>query len=177
MSFWTSFSSNLRPISRLIAYSVFLGLVIACRLADAPTSISPSSWYATTDGVVRAPSEFSMTLGVPPSMMATQLLVVPRSMPMILPMIKTSVIRMRMCVNRLPVRWGFRVRQSTQLKTHLRPRGIRFGLALGHGHQRGPQHAIVDEVALLVNTHHRVRGLLGVDHLHRLVPMRVVLLA
>jgi hypothetical protein len=28
-----------------------------------------------------------MTLGLPPSMMATQLLVVPRSMPMILPMI------------------------------------------------------------------------------------------
>ncbi len=39
------------------------------------------------DGVVRAPSEFSMTLGLPPSMMATQLLVVPRSMPMIFPMV------------------------------------------------------------------------------------------
>src|SRR5207237_8686731 len=38
------------------------------------------------DGVVRAPSEFSMTLGWPPSMMATQLLVVPRSIPMILAM-------------------------------------------------------------------------------------------
>jgi phospholipid/cholesterol/gamma-HCH transport system ATP-binding protein len=38
------------------------------------------------DGVVRAPSAFSMTLGLPPSMMATQELVVPRSMPMILPM-------------------------------------------------------------------------------------------
>jgi len=40
------------------------------------------------EGVVRAPSEFSMTLGLPPSMMATQLLVVPRSMPMILPMFR-----------------------------------------------------------------------------------------
>ncbi len=39
------------------------------------------------DGVVRAPSEFSMTLGLPPSMTATQELVVPRSMPMILPML------------------------------------------------------------------------------------------
>jgi hypothetical protein len=38
------------------------------------------------EGVVRAPSEFSMTLGLPPSMMATQELVVPRSMPMIFPM-------------------------------------------------------------------------------------------
>jgi hypothetical protein len=36
------------------------------------------------DGVVRAPSAFSMTLATLPSMMATQLLVVPRSMPMIL---------------------------------------------------------------------------------------------
>ena len=87
MSFCTSFSSNLRPISRLTAKIVFFALVTACRLADAPTRISPSSWYATTEGVVRAPSEFSITFGWPPSMMATQLLVVPRSMPMILPMI------------------------------------------------------------------------------------------
>ena len=36
------------------------------------------------DGVVRAPSEFAMTTGSPPSMTATQLFVVPRSIPMIL---------------------------------------------------------------------------------------------
>jgi hypothetical protein len=41
---------------------------------------------ATIDGVVRSPSLFSITLGLPPSMIATQELVVPRSMPMILPM-------------------------------------------------------------------------------------------
>ena len=41
---------------------------------------------ATIDGVVRSPSLFSMTRGLPPSMMATHELVVPRSMPMILPM-------------------------------------------------------------------------------------------
>jgi len=52
-------------------------------LAEAPTSTSPSSVKATTEGVVRAPSEFSITLGLPPSMIATQELVVPRSMPMI----------------------------------------------------------------------------------------------
>src|SRR5690606_1835368 len=39
---------------------------------------------ATTDGVVRAPSAFSMTLGFLPSMTATHEFVVPRSMPMIL---------------------------------------------------------------------------------------------
>jgi hypothetical protein len=38
------------------------------------------------DGVVRAPSLFSITLVVLPSMMATHEFVVPRSMPMILPM-------------------------------------------------------------------------------------------
>src|SRR5574343_683439 len=39
------------------------------------------------DGVVRVPSEFSITLVELPSMMATHELVVPRSMPMILPML------------------------------------------------------------------------------------------
>jgi len=38
---------------------------------------------ATTDGVVLAPYEFSMTLAVLPSMSATHELVVPRSIPMI----------------------------------------------------------------------------------------------
>jgi len=37
-------------------------------------------------GVVRVPSAFSITLVLPFSMMATQELVVPRSMPMIFPM-------------------------------------------------------------------------------------------
>ena len=36
---------------------------------------------ATTDGVVRVPSALVMTVARPPSMVATQLLVVPRSMP------------------------------------------------------------------------------------------------
>jgi hypothetical protein len=34
---------------------VFFALVTACRLAGAPTRISPSSMYATIEGVVRAP--------------------------------------------------------------------------------------------------------------------------
>src|SRR5690606_39741944 len=43
--------------------------------------------YATMDGVVRSPSAFSMTFALPPSMIATHELVVPRSIPMILPMV------------------------------------------------------------------------------------------
>src|SRR6267154_5097195 len=37
-----------------------------------------------TEGVVRSPSLFSITRGLPPSMMATQEFVVPRSMPITL---------------------------------------------------------------------------------------------
>src|SRR5687768_7469625 len=44
---------------------------------------SPSSVYATTLGVVRLPSAFGITFTSSPSITATQLLVVPRSMPTI----------------------------------------------------------------------------------------------
>src|SRR5215470_12928369 len=64
---------------------VFSGLVTAWRLAGWPTSRSPSSVNATIEGVVRMPSAFSMTFGAEPSITATQELVVPRSMPMTLP--------------------------------------------------------------------------------------------
>jgi len=42
------------------------------------------------DGVVRAPSLFSITLVVLPSMIDTHELVVPKSIPMILPMLISS---------------------------------------------------------------------------------------
>src|SRR4051812_32241735 len=71
---------------RLIANTVFSGLVMLCRLAVWPTRTSPLSVKATIDGVVRAPSAFSITLGVLPSMTATQELVVPRSIPIALAM-------------------------------------------------------------------------------------------
>ena len=78
-------SSKRRPMRRLTAKTVLSGLVTACRLAGWPTRRS-SSVKATIEGVVRAPSAFSMTRGWLPSMMATQELVVPRSMPITLAM-------------------------------------------------------------------------------------------
>src|SRR5688572_27018314 len=79
-------SSYLRPMNRLIEKIVFLGLVIACRFATCPTRRSPSFVKATTEGVVREPSALGMTTGSPPSITATTEFVVPRSIPMTLPM-------------------------------------------------------------------------------------------
>ena len=56
-------------------------LVTAWRLAASPTTRSPDLVKATTDGVVRLPSEFSSTSGSPLSMTAMQEFVVPKSMP------------------------------------------------------------------------------------------------
>src|SRR5512140_1547308 len=56
-------------------------LVTACRFAASPTSRSPDFVNATTEGVVRLPSEFSSTAGSPPSITAMQEFVVPKSMP------------------------------------------------------------------------------------------------
>src|SRR6187401_3626727 len=66
---------------RLIERNVRSGLVIAWRLATSPTSTSPALEKATTDGVVREPSELGTTTGSPPSRTATTELVVPRSIP------------------------------------------------------------------------------------------------
>ena len=62
-----------------------VGLVTAWRLAGMPTSFSPLSVKATMEGVVRAPSAFSITFAPLPSITATQLLVVPRSIPITSP--------------------------------------------------------------------------------------------
>ena len=74
---------------------MFSGLVIAWRRAIWPTSTSPLSSQATTEGVSRPPSSFARTVGSLPSMMATTELVVPRSIPMILPMSWFSFFRCR----------------------------------------------------------------------------------
>src|SRR5712691_5563717 len=70
-------------MKRLMEKIVFSGLVTAWRLATVPTRRSPEAVNATTDGVVRPPSAFSMTVGSPPSSTAMHELVVPRSMPMV----------------------------------------------------------------------------------------------
>ena len=82
-SLLTTSSSNVLPINLLIAYKVFSGLVTACLLAGSPTRTSSLSVYAITEGVVLAPSEFSITFCCWPSTTATQLLVVPKSIPII----------------------------------------------------------------------------------------------
>ena len=91
MSRCTSSSWKRRPIKRLIANKVLFGLVTAWRFAGEPTKISPSSVNATTDGVVRSPSPFSITRALPPSSTATQEFVVPKSIPIVLPMIRLQL--------------------------------------------------------------------------------------
>src|SRR5580658_4423660 len=66
---------------RLIEEIVRSGLVTAWRFASCPTSRSPVFVNATTEGVVRDPSELAMTVGLCPSITATTEFVVPRSMP------------------------------------------------------------------------------------------------
>jgi hypothetical protein len=63
-----------------------LKYVRTCRLACIPTILSPSFVKATTDGVVRDPSAFSITLGVFPSITETHELVVPKSIPITCPL-------------------------------------------------------------------------------------------
>ena len=82
------------------------GLVTAWRLASWPTRRSPVLVKATTDGTVRPPSADAMTVGSPPSMTATTEFVVPRSMPMILPMVRgCSLVRVGLGCSGWSVRW------------------------------------------------------------------------
>src|SRR3712207_8931963 len=66
------------PMWRLTDRTVRSTLVTAWFLADWPTRTSPFLANATTDGVVREPSELAMTVGSPPSRTVTTELVVPR---------------------------------------------------------------------------------------------------
>ena len=79
-------SASLRPMKRLMEKTVLVGLVTAWRLATVPTRRSPLCVKATTDGVVRPPSAFSITVGSPPSRTAMHEFVVPRSIPMVFAM-------------------------------------------------------------------------------------------
>src|SRR5215211_6318326 len=73
-------------MNRLAEVIVPFGLRIACRRASCPTSRSPWSVKATTEGVVRDPSALAITVGSPPSRTAITELVVPRSIPTALAM-------------------------------------------------------------------------------------------
>src|SRR5690554_1344887 len=80
-------SANRRPMNLLIEETVFSALVTIWFLAGCPTSLSPFAVYPTIEGVVLCPSEFWMTVASPFSMTATHELVVPKSIPIILPMV------------------------------------------------------------------------------------------
>ena len=70
---------------------MFLGVGDGLALRRLPDEAFAVLWRkATTDGVVRAPSEFSRTVASPPSMTDMQELVVPRSIPKIFPIIFIS---------------------------------------------------------------------------------------
>src|SRR6476469_6692462 len=84
------------PMWRFTERNVRSTFVTAWFLADWPTSTSPLRANATTEGVVREPSEFAMTVGSPPSRTATTELVVPRSMP----------TARAMCFPPLILQWG-----------------------------------------------------------------------
>src|SRR5690606_42013100 len=71
---------------------VFVGFVTAWRFAGSPTLISPPSTNAITEGVVLFPSALGITVGSLPSITATQELVVPKSIPIILLIIILFVV-------------------------------------------------------------------------------------
>src|SRR6267142_3882748 len=113
---------------------VLAGFVTACRLASRPTRRSPVLVKATTDGTVRPPSAEGMTVGSPPSMTATTELVVPRSMPMILPIGVAA-----------PVLLSGSVDASIDFGRFVRFVGCSG--VLGDGHEGRPDHAAAESVA------------------------------
>src|SRR3990167_8961495 len=132
---------------------------MAWRLAIWPTSRSPLSVIATIDGVMRLPSELAMTTGAPPDTKATHEFVVPRSIPITLPMESpfrtglTERSRSAMCCPRHDVRSMSEVlprpggpAQADRLRAvSLGRRGLS-----GHRHQRRPQNPAAQEVPTLL---------------------------
>jgi hypothetical protein len=68
----------------LIDAMVLSTFTVSCLFAASPTSLSPFFVMATIDGVVRLPSAFGMIVACSPSRTATQLFVVPKSIPITL---------------------------------------------------------------------------------------------
>ncbi len=94
------------PMWRLTERMVRSTLVTAWRLATSPTRTSPFFAKATTDGVVRAPSAFVMTVGSPPSRTLTTEFVVPRSMPTARAIVDTSTEELSFTGSRMHDRAG-----------------------------------------------------------------------
>src|SRR5574341_238399 len=157
MASWTSVVSYFRPMRRLIEKTVLSGFVMACRLAICPTSRSPFSVMATTDGVVLLPSEFAITTGSPPSMTATQELVVPRSMPMTFAILSSLTIPSLMenyeTGNRRSFSRPFPCSPAHLFIAFFLFRGLRF---LGHAHLGVTEHLVVVEIPFLQHLRHGV---------------------
>src|SRR5258706_14704085 len=161
MSRCTTSSSNLRPMRRLMANRVFCGLVTAWRLAGWPTTTSPSLVKATIEGVVRSPSLFSITRGLPPSMMATHELVVPRSIPITFAM---GLLRRKI----------FCQKRDARATSSGWPGALSSpGRLLGDDYPRRPQQPAIELVARLHHLQDRVRlgGARLLGH-HGFVPLR-----
>jgi len=74
-------------MSLFIDVIVLSGFVTACLLAVSPTNLSPSFVNATIEGVVLLPSTLAITTASPPSITDTHEFVVPKSIPIILPIL------------------------------------------------------------------------------------------
>src|SRR3954464_11792654 len=109
-------------MKRLMEKTVLVGLVTAWRLATVPTRRSPDWVKATTDGVVRPPSAFSMTVGSPPSRTAIHELVVPRSIPMVLAILGAPQLRV---LNKISVKFAEILAQlGAPVRTHAQKRAV-----------------------------------------------------
>src|SRR5690554_1862191 len=107
-----------------------------------------------------------MTRALPPSMIATQELVVPRSMPMIFAMGYASGFVSGAATPPMSAIWGSLPAPSST--------GNRDSVRAGHGHHGRAQQLFVEAVALLEQLGHGARlhaG--GLDHAHGLVQVGV----
>src|SRR5436305_5880306 len=121
-------------MKRLIEKTVFSGFVTCCRRAGAPTSRWPSFVNATTEGVVRPPSAFGITVGSPPSRTAMHELVVPRSIPIVFAIVAICLLvrKSESCYSRFG-------------RSPAAAYGQRHGRAEGRrGRARGPSRARTD---------------------------------
>src|SRR6201996_1599740 len=113
------------------------GFRIACRRASWPTRRSPCGVNATTEGVVRAPSAFGITVVWPPCVAAITELVVPRSIPTATAITASCFLtaNAQACPRALPASWadpGARGKSCSAGDLDLARLGG-LGLRYGHG--------------------------------------------